>query len=1565
MKYARQGLYALETWLDNASASTSRAVIKTTLIAFAILCMVLAAFVHLNLAGQTIVCIFGILLFLLVNRHPGPRATMVLKGLSIIVSLRYLSWRLTETLNFSSPTQTILGVVLVLAEIYAFLMLILSYFQSLHPLKRGVAPMPKDVATWPSVDIYIPTYNEELRIVRQTVLAAMGIDWPSDRLNVYLLDDGHREEFREFAESCGAGYIARADNNHAKAGNLNHAMQLTKGELIAIFDCDHIAKRSFLQETVGPFMSEPRLALIQTPHHFYSQDPFQRNFAHGAVVPPEGNLFYGLIQDGNDFWNATFFCGSCAVIRRVALAEIGGVAVETVTEDMHTALKLQRRGWSTAYLAKPLAAGLSTERLILHVGQRMRWARGMLQILRLDNPLTGPGLNFAQRLCYFAAIASFLFAIPRLVFLTSPMAYLLFNQTLIDASPFAIAIYAMPHLVHSVLTSARTNRNWRYSLWSEVYETTLAPFLARVSVMTLIFPRRGKFNVTEKGGLLDRSYLDWSAVYPNVYLAAALLITLGVGLFRLAHTHNDAIVTDALLMNILWISISIVIVLAAISIGRESMQIRNSPRVDMVVPVTVCTADGRMFQYTSENMSYGGCLLHGHAPVEALPSGSMIHVLVPDMQETYPLPARVIRATEEGSLALGWASKTIMQEAQIVRVIFGRLDAWTSWADYKPDSLPRSILLILRSIIDLFKPATFRKRQRAFSLKPKVTQPTLHKTAVIVRPKTGLVRLITVTILASSVLGGGHAWAQQSPDDLPLPHGSVETHRSSAPAQGGAAASSSQTGPSIHRDVTPDMTGSAGPAAPVPVAPAVPAAVGSSTFSSNAPALAEPSGAGREELENARTTLWSFTQLGSAATLIMTPWIPIQGLNFGVPPSEVVTAATLTLNGSLSPDMLPAGSGVTIFLNDQFIGVIHPDKLKPQFEAMSFTINPLFFKEHNILTFHFAGQYTLSCGDQTSSLLWAKILGQSSISITSAPLPPARDLAALPAPFFNDAVLTPARIPFVMPSHSSPRTLEASAVLASWFGSLADYRGANFPVMAQLPPSGSAVVVGPANTLGPFLSGQAQVTGPTVIETVNTNDAFGTILIVTGRSDDEVVAAARSIAFGSKGFPHDQRIAAPQVSIDPRKPFDAPGFVTRTQPIRIGDLVALSSLQGYGYVPGTISVPFRTTPDIYTWRNHPLSMHFTVRGPLGTEIDRKRSHVDVSVNGIYLKSVSLAPPSDLPDWLRRLWPDASRVQSAHVSIPPWAIYGANTLGFYLESRPIGRRDCSGMTEDLRMSIDPDSTIDLTRAYHYTRLPNLAYFANSGFPFTRMADLSDTVIVLPSAHSAGMETAFLDLVGMIGASTHFPVSGLSVLYADAVSDSETRNLIVMENTASSPSFEKFLRGTPYSFTGTTLNYSRSSLLEPFRMLTRAVDTDAEGGVEKALQSIGTATSMGDGGALIERRSPFSSNATMLVMLSENSQGLERLVQTMRDPKTQPRIQGDLVLVNGTQILATRNMPSYAVGSLPFWFWPDLYLGDHPFRVILLAVIGVGLGVLILFRVLTTHARRRAQELHRDK
>src|SRR5579862_5438648 len=323
--------------------------------------------------------VFGVLLILLGiflnTTFRSHTVTMILMTISVFSTLRYGYWRTIQTWEGITSGghihrwDTIFVLLLLWAEMFAFSTLILGYFQTLRPLKRPPLPLEGNPADWPTVDVLIPTYNEPLHVVKGTVLAARALDYPANKMRVLLLDDGRRPEFRQFAAQAGVEYVTRNDNAHAKAGNINHALEHLSGEFVAIFDCDHVPSRSFLRMTLGWFLRDRGLGLLQTPHQFYSPDPFERNLGQFRTVPNEGELFHRLVQDGNDLWNASFFCGSCAVLRRSALDEIGGIAVETVTEDAHTALRMQRRGWNTAYLNIPLAAGLATESLAAHIGQ--------------------------------------------------------------------------------------------------------------------------------------------------------------------------------------------------------------------------------------------------------------------------------------------------------------------------------------------------------------------------------------------------------------------------------------------------------------------------------------------------------------------------------------------------------------------------------------------------------------------------------------------------------------------------------------------------------------------------------------------------------------------------------------------------------------------------------------------------------------------------------------------------------------------------------------------------------------------------------------------------------------------------------------------------------------------------------------------------------------------------------------------------------------------------------------------------------------------------------------------
>jgi cellulose synthase (UDP-forming) len=629
-------------------------------------------------------------LSLLVGRIRGPTARLVLVLVSVTVTARYLYWRMTTTVAAEWNLDAALGTILLAAELYACAMLLLAYWQSIAPLRRGPVPLPADTSRWPTVDVFIPTYNEPLEVVRATVLAAAALDWPADRLRVHLLDDGRREAFRAFAAAAGVGYIVRPDNRHAKAGNLNHALSVTSAELVAVFDCDHVPTRSFLQVTVGGFLRDPRLALVQTPHHFYSPDPFTRNLAVSAAVPSESELFYGVIQRGIDTWNASFFCGSCAVLRRSALEEVGGIAVETVTEDAHTALKMHRRGWRSAYLDVPQAAGLATETFSAHVGQRIRWARGMAQMFRVDNPLLGRGLTLSQRLCYLAAMLHFFSGVPRLVFLLAPMAYLVFERHVFNALPLAALAYGLPHLVHSTATNARLHGRFRHSFWSEVYETALASYIAVPTTLALVAPRLGRFNVTAKGGRIDRAFFDVRIALPYLLLAAVNVVALATGGWRL---WTGAGRIDSLVINVAWAVHNVFILAATLSAACERPQRRRAPRVEARLAGMLRLDDGGTVRCETRDLALGGARLElaGDVPLVA---GQRLWVSVFSFDDEHPLPAHVVGRTRR-AVRVRFALSTLEEEAHLVRVIFSRADAWLGWVDAHRRDRP---LLTLASV---------------------------------------------------------------------------------------------------------------------------------------------------------------------------------------------------------------------------------------------------------------------------------------------------------------------------------------------------------------------------------------------------------------------------------------------------------------------------------------------------------------------------------------------------------------------------------------------------------------------------------------------------------------------------------------------------------------------------------------------------------------------------------------------------------------------------------------------------------------------------------------------------
>ncbi|MHB1605093.1 MAG: UDP-forming cellulose synthase catalytic subunit [Leptospirales bacterium] len=638
-----------------------------------ILAMILFIIQPATERSQFVLDLFLLAVFLVSSRKPSLAIRIFLAGVVFAVGSRYFYWRLTNTI-YGTWEDILASTLLVLAELYTFITIIIGFLQTVSHLPRRPVLLPDDPQALPTVDVFVPTYNEPLHIVRTTLLGTLNIDYPKDRLNIYLLDDGKRDEFSQLATDLGIHYLTREDNRFAKAGNLNNAYKNTAGELIAVFDCDHIPAPDFLTKTVGGFLKDPKLGVIQSPHHFYNNDPFERNLKIKDEVPNESELFYYVIQPGNDLWNAAFFCGSAGVLRRKALDEIGGFQTDTVTEDAHTSIILHSKGWNSAYIRAPLTSGLAVETLADMITQRTRWCRGMIQIFRRANPLLLSGLTFFQRLIYLNTIMYWFFAIPRLIFLTAPLWYLYLGIYSLHASFKDILLYLSPYIILTVKTNRTVYGRYRHSFWSEIYETAFSYFLILPAITALFNSRPGAFKTTPKGSRIQTEFFDINLVFPSMLLLLLNLGGIGIGVYKLVQPSGD---TGILLMNIFWAFYNVSITTLSVSTAIEGRQIRKYNRIFLNEEAFVYVGGGLSQAISGKiaDISMGGLkfTFPSSAKTEILFSNQEINVQF-DISSTALVPAQIVdiqRSPEGTVLNVRFPSLTMNQEKDLVMKIFG------------------------------------------------------------------------------------------------------------------------------------------------------------------------------------------------------------------------------------------------------------------------------------------------------------------------------------------------------------------------------------------------------------------------------------------------------------------------------------------------------------------------------------------------------------------------------------------------------------------------------------------------------------------------------------------------------------------------------------------------------------------------------------------------------------------------------------------------------------------------------------------------------------------------------
>lgn len=706
---------------------------------------------------------------------------------------------------------------------------------------------------------------------------------------------------------------------------------------------------------------------------------------------------------------------------------------------------------------------------------------------------------------------------------------------------------------------------------------------------------------------------------------------------------------------------------------------------------------------------------------------------------------------------------------------------------------------------------------------------------------------------------------------------------------------------------------------------------------------AAPTPAARESaVREVRTT---FTELGSGA-------MSLQGvastgaLNFGIRGDQLVTGGTLHLRMTYSPSLIPDLSHLRVSLNGQTVAAVTLTRADAGHEVeRAIALDPRYFSDYNHIQLDLVAHYTTECEDPQHSSLWVKVSPDSDVTLSVRPLELRNDLALLPAPFFDQHDNRGLVLPIVMAAHAPRDVVRAAGVAASWFGVLADYRGARFPVSFDTPPAQHALVFA-TNEARPAGLSLPAVQAPTVSVIDHPSDPSVKLLVFQGRDATQLRQAVEGLVLGNAVL-SGSSATVESVSYGRRAAYDAPRWLRSDHPVRLGELIDdPGQLQGQGVAPQPLSVNLRLPPDLFTWNKSgvPVDVHYRYTAPA----TRDNSVLTVSINNQLLRSYRLVPETEPEGGGRFTVPllqsDGAR-QSRGLLIPAFQLASDNQMVFQFSMDFHREANCKEVfIDDTRESIDPDSTVDISGFAHYTALPNLGLFANAGYPFTRYADLAETGFVVPDAGDPAELEELYYMLGRMGRQTGAVALAYHLLDAKQALGARDLDLVVLSGSASDELMQHWQKNLPLTL---------SQLGRDYRQLAPAARTAVDPSVRA--EDTGAAPRVqlrADGAlaALLSFESPVTSGRTVVALLGRDAAAAHSLLATLNDNSKVPLIRGELAVIKNDAVQSFQGKDSYYVGSLSFWQWLWFRFSRHAIVLIVLALaVAIAAGLLVYGRL----------------
>ncbi|MBO4359176.1 MAG: glycosyltransferase [Erysipelotrichaceae bacterium] len=455
--------------------------------------------------------------------------------LSIFFTVMYLLWRILYSLPLKKGIVPIVaGASLLAVEILGFIESLIMYEDLVNMRSYEVPKIDDD--EYPDVDIFIATYNEDEDLLFRTVNGCRHLDYPDrSKVHIWLCDDNRRPQIRKLAKKMKVGYFDRADNEGAKAGNLNHAMSLTSSPYVVTLDADMIPRSCFLMKTIPYFVDAEkrnrqnggtpvRLGLLQTPQSFYDPDVFQYALYSENNAPNEQDFFYRTIEVAKTSTNSVIYGGSNTVISREALEAIGGFYTGSITEDFATGMLIESAGFVSLALPEPLASGMVPKTYQEHIKQRTRWGRGVISTARQLHIFTRKGLSLRQKLSYWSSVVYWYSPIKNLIYMISPLLYAVFNIPVLICSWSELFVFWLPMFIMQDLTLRLVSRGSISTKWSGIYETSVMPHLLVPIVKELFGVTLSRFKVTDKSQKRIKQKRDMRSMMPFLILLAAHIL---------------------------------------------------------------------------------------------------------------------------------------------------------------------------------------------------------------------------------------------------------------------------------------------------------------------------------------------------------------------------------------------------------------------------------------------------------------------------------------------------------------------------------------------------------------------------------------------------------------------------------------------------------------------------------------------------------------------------------------------------------------------------------------------------------------------------------------------------------------------------------------------------------------------------------------------------------------------------------------------------------------------------------------------------------------------------------